>query len=216
VIIVSSGAIACGKSLVGDEDSTVTDKQVLASIGQPLLMRHYETVFEAFGIKVAQVLLTKEDLSNQKRADLCRNTLYRLLSRGVVPIINENDTVAIEEIVLGDNDTLSAQVSVLVGADLLVLLTDTEGLYNENPRTARAPKVISHVGRFTPSVLDIAGLSDSPAGTGGMATKVRAAGMASEHGIPSIIANGAAEDILLSIVQGKEVGTFFSRSHGQG
>jgi pyrroline-5-carboxylate reductase len=214
VVIVSSGAIACGKSLVGDDDSTLTDKQVLASIGQPLLMRHYETVFESFGLKVAQVLLTKEDLSSGKRADLCRNTLYRLLSRGVVPIINENDTVAIDEIVLGDNDNLSAQVSVLVSADLLVLLTDTEGLYNENPRTSLSPKVISHVGRFTPSVLDIAGLADSPTGTGGMATKVRAAGMASENGIQSIIANGAAEDILISILQGKEVGTFFSRTHG--
>lgn len=212
VIVVSSGAIACGRSRVPtDPVSSLTDKQVLSAIGQPLLMRHYEAVFESYGITVAQILLTKEDFENPRRADLCRNTLVQLMSRGIVPVVNENDTVAIDEIVLGDNDTLSAQVAVLISADLLVLLTDTDGLYTGDPRTTTSAKVISHVGKWTPSVLEIAGSGSSPAGTGGMATKVRAATMAAEHAIPSVIANGCAEGILLAILQGREVGTFFSR-----
>lgn len=212
VIVVSSGAIACGLSRVSSDPVTsLTDKQVLSAIGQPLLMRHYESIFESHGITVAQVLLTKEDISNPKRADLCRNTLLQLLSRGIVPIVNENDTVAIDEIVLGDNDTLSAQVAMLVSADLLVLLTDTDGLYTQDPKMTTSARVISHVGRWTPSVIDFAGPSSLSSVTGGMATKVRAATFAAEHGIPSVIANGSTEGILRSILQGQEVGTFFSK-----
>ena len=216
VVLVSSGAIACGRSRMANGDlASLTDKQVLAAIGQPLLMRHYEAAFEAFGTTVAQVLVTKEDFSSSKRADLCKNTLLRLMSKRVVPIVNENDTVAIDEIVLGDNDMLSAQVALLVSADLLVLLTDTEGLYTGDPKKSPDATVIGHVGRWTPPVAGIAGDTTSATGAGGMATKVRAAALASENGIPTVIANGATEGILPAILEGQEVGTFFSRRQQQ-
>ncbi|MDP2856527.1 MAG: glutamate 5-kinase [Bacillota bacterium] len=212
VVIVSSGAIACGRNMVPRElTASLTDKQVLAAMGQPLLMRYYESIFKAHGINVAQILLTREDFSDPRRGDLCRNTLTTLLSRGMVPIVNENDTVAIDEIVLGDNDTLSAEVATLVSADLLVLLTDTDGLYTGDPKTSSLATVIGHVGRFTPSVDAVAGPSGSEVGTGGMATKVRAASLAASHGIPTVIANGGTEDVLQAILQGRQVGTFFSR-----
>jgi len=212
VIVVSSGAIACGRSRMANGNlASLTDKQVLAAIGQPLLMKHYEASFDAFGTTVAQVLVTKEDFSSDKRADLCRNTLLRLMSKGIVPIVNENDTVAIDEIVLGDNDMLSARVALLVSADLLVLLTDTDGLYTGDPKTSPDATVIGHVGRWTPSVEDLAGPTTSATGMGGMATKVRAATLASDQGIPAVIANGGTDGILPAILEGREVGTFFSR-----
>lgn len=212
VVIVSSGAIACGKNVVKSELShSLTDKQVLAAIGQPLLMRYYESIFERHSLSVAQILLTREDFSTPKRGDLCRNTLTTLLSRGVVPVVNQNDSVAIDEIVLGDNDTLSAEVAILLNADLLVLLTDADGLCTEDPNIVSSATVINHVGRFTPPVADIAGPPRSSIGTGGMVTKVRAASLSASRGIPAVIANGGTHGVLHSILQGNEVGTFFSR-----
>ncbi len=211
IILVSSGAIACAKRLFAhDASSGLSDKQALSAIGQPLLMRYYESAFEAHGIAVAQVLLTREDFDNPKRAELCRSTLLQLLSRGIIPIINENDTVAIDEIVLGDNDTLSSRVAILIASDLLVLLTDTDGLYTKDPKIADDAHVISQV---TPQ--DTPG-ADSIESTGGMITKLRAARLASDSGIPVVIANGSSQSVLSGVLEGREIGTFFPRRRAAG
>lgn len=211
ILLVSSGAVACGRGRIpaGLSDS-ITGKQALAAIGQGLLMHVYESLFDTHGITVAQILLTREDLASPKRSMLCKNTLEELLARKVIPIINENDTVAVDEIKFGDNDTLSARVAVLVSADLLVILTDTDGLYTCDPRKEPGAKRITRVKDINPDLLEFA-QGSSALGTGGMLTKLWAANLALEHGIPTIIADGARENVLELILQGEEMGTFFSR-----
>lgn len=212
VVIVSSGAIAAGKGRIGRERNlSTTEKQVLAAVGQGLLMRSYETLFEEFGLTVGQVLLTKDDLASPKRSALCQDTLEEMLKRGIIPIINENDTVAVEEIRFGDNDSLSARVAVLINADLLVLLTDTEGFYDKDPRTNAGAKLITTVTNIDASVLSMAqGTSNVDVATGGMITKVWAANMASDHGIPTVIANGSTLNVLRLILDGNSIGTLFA------
>lgn len=212
VLVVSSGAIACGRGRMRvNMPDSITGKQALAAIGQGLLMRTYECLFDAHGLTVAQILLTREDLASPKRSALCKNTLDELLLQKVVPIINENDTVAVDEIRLGDNDTLSARVAVLAQADLLVILTDTDGLYTMDPRREPNARRITRVRDINSDLLGMAQSSGGPLGTGGMLTKLWAASLALEHGIPTVIANGAEENVLVSILNGQEIGTFFSR-----
>lgn len=210
VILVSSGAVAAGRGKIGlRSGDSVTERQVLSSVGQALLMKAYESLFDQHGVAVAQVLLTRDDFSNPKRATICHNTLTQLCGRGIIPIVNENDAVAFDEIELGDNDTLSARVAVLVKAGALVILTDTDGLFNADPRLVPDATLLRTVGRIDSSITAMARPTSTTNGTGGMVTKLWAANLAMENGIPTVIANGSRQDVLLSIAGGKEVGTFF-------
>ena len=211
ILLVSSGAIGMGVGKLGlrERPSDVPGKQAAAAVGQCELMYVYDKLFSEYHHTVAQILLTGSDVSDPKRRENFHNTLFRLLEWGALPILNENDTVATEEIVIGDNDTLSAIVAVSAGADLLVLLSDIDGLYTADPHNEAAAKLIPYVEELTPEILALAGGSGSSLGTGGMATKLRAAGMAMEAGIDMVIANGAAPELLYDIAEGKAVGTRF-------
>ncbi|MGI6632688.1 MAG: glutamate 5-kinase [Bacillota bacterium] len=213
VILVSSGAVAAGRGKMGDcAEGSIADKQVLSAVGQAVLMQTYETLFGEHGISIAQVLLTKDDFSSAKRAAICKNTLNRLCGRRIVPIINENDAVSFDEIRLGDNDTLSARVAVLLEAGALVILTDTDGLFSADPRRDPDARLLRTVARVDGTVTALAGVTGGPVGTGGMMTKLWAAEMATAHGIPVVIANGSKADVLVRSLSGQEVGTFFTPS----
>jgi len=213
VAIVSSGAIAAGRHRLGvkGEARDVPQRQVLAAVGQPDLMYAYQQLFSWHGITVAQTLLSRRDLADRQGYLNARNTLLSLLALGVVPIVNENDVVAVEEIegsAIGDNDTLSALVANLVDADLLVILTDTDGLYTADPYRDPQARLIRRVERIDEEVERLAGASHGP-GRGGMATKVQAAKLATASGTHVVIANGHAPDVLVRAAAGEEVGTFF-------
>ena len=211
-VIVSSGAIAAGMSRLGllEKPKTIPQKQAAAAIGQSALMWNYERAFTVYGEKVAQVLLTRDDLSNRKRYLNARSTLSTLLGLGVIPIINENDTVVVEEIKFGDNDNLSALVTNLVHADLLIILSDIDGLYDRDPRLSKNAKLIPLVHQVTGEMEKKASGTLSPIGIGGMVTKLQAARKAAIFGVPTILANGMQEGILGRIFQGEEVGTLFT------
>jgi glutamate 5-kinase len=212
VVIVSSGAIAAGMSRLGflEKPKTIPQKQASAAIGQSALMWNYERAFSFYGEKVAQVLLTRDDLCNRTCFLNARNTLLTLLEFGVIPIINENDTIAVEEIKFGDNDNLSALITNLVNADLLVILSDIDGLYDKDPRLHKNAKLIPHVEHITAELEKKATGTLSSIGVGGMLTKLQAARKAALFGVPTILANGTTEGIFDRILQGEEVGTFFS------
>ena len=209
VVLVSSGAIGAGKGRVGfDPDDTVEESQAVSTIGQSHLMRRYTESFERYGLTVAQILVTDNDLEDPERFTNFQNTVETLLSWGVVPIINENDAVATEEIRIGDNDMLSASVTVAVGADLLVTLTDVDGVYTGNPKRDPDAELIDAVGRNYAAVEDI--IEETASGTfGGIRTKVRGARTVSEHGIPAIIARSTDPNVLEKIATEQSVGTIF-------
>ncbi len=211
VVLVSSGAIGMGvgKLSLGEKPSDIPTKQAAAAVGQCELMYTYDKLFTEYNHTVAQVLLVKSDIDNEHRRSNFHNTMSRLLELGALPIINENDTVSTEEIVIGDNDTLSAIVAVETGADLLVLLSDIDGLYTSDPHKNADAKLIEEVHEITPEILALAGGAGSNLGTGGMETKLRAAQMATEAGTDMIIANGENPDILYNIVDGIPFGTRF-------
>lgn len=210
VILVSSGAVAAGRGkMQAQGKESVTERQVLSAVGQAILMQTYESLFAEHGMTVAQVLLTKDDFTIPKRSEICKNTLSELCRRGIVPIINENDAVSFDEIKLGDNDTLSARVAVLVSAGALILLTDTDGLFSADPRLDPGATLLRTVEKISPEVSAMAMPTSDLRGTGGMVTKLWAANLATENGIPTVIANGSTPDVLLSVVAGKEIGTFF-------
>lgn len=210
-ILVSSGAIAAGmkKLNLGVKPRDISMKQAIAACGQSALMWYYEKAFSAFGEKVAQILLTHDVLSVRKRFLNARKTLFTLLGMGVIPIVNENDTVAVEEIMLGDNDNLAALVTSLVEADLLVLLTDIEGLYNKDPRNHRDAELITLIDEIDERIEEIAGETLGRTTTGGMRTKIEASKTAAAFGVPTIIANGKKPTTLSKIFSGKDVGTLF-------
>jgi glutamate 5-kinase len=211
VIIVSSGAIAAGRELLNyptfEKDRLVSAKQMLAAVGQGRLIQIYSDLFAIFGVPVGQVLLTRGDLANRTGYLNARETFLTLLEHRVVPIVNENDTIATEEIKVGDNDNLSALVANLIDADLLILLTDQQGLYDSDPRRHPAAKLISRVERLDESVFALAGGSSTGLGTGGMITKLQAAQLAGRSGTTTVIAAGALPDVLLQIVAGQTIGT---------
>ena len=211
VLLVSSGAMAAGREALGFPalPKHLPAKQMLAAVGQPRLMAIYEQVFTIYETWVAQVLLTRDDFADRRRYLNARNTLDALLQQQVVPIINENDTVATEEIRFGDNDNLSAQVANLVEADLLVLLTDQEGLYTADPRQDPAARLIRQVppGPFSAQLWQAAGGTSNGLGTGGMVTKLQAAELARHAGTTVVIASGAEPDVLLRLARGEELGT---------
>ncbi len=197
-IIVTSGAIAAGvrKMKLKEGARTIPQKQAAASVGQSRLMAVYEQAFDRHGIRVGQMLLTKDDLTNRTRYLNARNTLMTLLSWGVVPIINENDTVMVDEIKFGDNDNLSALVATLADADLLLTLTDIEGFMNCDPRLNADACLISLVEDITPEIRKLAGESSSKVGRGGMASKLEAAAKVRVSGISMIIAKGKTPSII--------------------
>jgi len=212
VIIVSSGAIASGMRLLGMKSvpSQVEQKQALAAIGQPDLMQAYAKAFGEKGLKVAQILLTQDDLRERKRFGNARAALEALLKRGVVPIVNENDVVAVDEIRMGDNDTISALVALLCGADLLVLLTDVDGLFRGDPRKDAGAERVPVVDRITPEVRKWAGVRPGSAvGSGGMPTKLRAAAMVTRAGHAVLIARGTDSGVLTRAFRGEDCGTLF-------
>ena len=212
VVIVTSGAIGAGmgKLKIESRPKSLKEKQALAAIGQPLLMDIYQTAFSEKGITIAQVLLTRHDFIDRQRYLNARNTLVRLLEWDVVPIINENDTIAVEEIDLkfGDNDTLSALVAAKVSADLLVIFTDVDGLYKGIPG---ASELVTKVDKITKEIEDYAsGDSSSGKGVGGMRTKIAAAKIATAAGVNVVIANGQNPGVLVDIAAGRQTGTTFS------
>ena len=211
VILVSSGAIGMGVGKLGLETrpTDMPGKQAAAAVGQCELMYVYDKLFGEYNHTVAQILLTGEDIENDERRFNIENTLSRLLSLGALPIINENDTVATHEIAVGDNDTLAAVVAKCVDADILVLLTDIDGLYTADPHTDKTAELISCVEEITPEIIALAGGKGSALGTGGMVTKLRAAQMATEAGIDMVITAGNKPESLYDIIEGKQVGTHF-------
>jgi glutamate 5-kinase len=211
VIVVSSGAIAAGLPRMGLErkPNSISLLQAAASVGQTSLMRAYERSFERFSIAVGQMLLTHEDLKSRPRFINARNTLLSLVELGIIPIINENDTVATAEITLSDNDNLAAQILNLCNADLLMILTDIEGLYDKDPRFSADAKIIPLIKNVTKSVKDSAGGASGPIGKGGMRSKVEAAEMAAVMGVPTIIAGGRVPDVVTRFFAGEPIGTFF-------
>jgi glutamate 5-kinase len=210
IILVSSGSVAEGMSRLGwkTRPESLHELQAAAAVGQMGLIQTYESLFKHHGFHAAQVLLTHEDLSDRQRYLNARSTLRTLLQLGVVPVINENDTVATEEIRFGDNDTLSALVANLVEADLLVILTDQAGLFDSDPGLNPAAQLVSQASASDSTLLEIAGGSRSGLGRGGMFTKVRAARLAGRSGTATLIAPGAAAEVLLKAVDGESVGTF--------
>ena len=211
VILVSSGAIGMGvgKLNLPGKPSDMPSKQAAAAVGQCELMYTYDRLFLQYNHTVAQILLTGEDVDHAERRQNFENTLERLLELGALPIINENDTIATAEIKVGDNDTLGAIVACSIHADLLVLLSDIEGLYTADPHKDPNAVLIREVAAITPDIEALAGGAGSGQGTGGMVTKLRAARRVTQQGIPMVIANGADPLCLYDIVEGKPVGTRF-------
>lgn len=211
MILVSSGAIGMGvgKLSLKEKPKDMPTKQAAAAVGQCELMYAYDKLFSEYNHTVAQILLTGLDLEDDERYHNIQNTMNRLLELNVLPIINENDTVSTQEIAVGDNDTLGAIVAVSMKADLLVLLSDIDGLYTADPHKNEDAKLISVVESITPEVEALGGGKGSSLGTGGMATKLNAAKLCLEKGTEMVIANGSNPSVLYDIVEGKEIGTRF-------
>ena len=211
VILVSSGAIGAGigKLNLKQRPRDIKLLQATAAVGQSILMSTYDRYFSAYGQTIAQLLLTHADFLSRQRYLNLRNTLLTLLKSGVIPIVNENDTTAVDEIKVGDNDNLSALVASNLEADLLIILTDTDGLFTRDPRRSKRAELIPVVRDITPEIERIADRGEKTSSVGGMRTKIEAAKLAMNAGIPVIIANGAEENILLRIVEGEPVGTRF-------
>ena len=209
VVLVSSGAIASGMQRLGwkKRPRALHELQAAAAVGQMGLIQAYETCFRSHGLMTSQILLTHDDLADRKRYLNARSTLRTLLALGVVPIINENDTVAIDEIRFGDNDTLAALVTNLIEADALIILTDQAGLYDQDPRKHPGAKLISEARADDPALEGMAGGIGTPTAHGGMITKVLAARRAARSGAHTIIVSGEEEDVLARLVRGETIGT---------
>jgi len=211
VLLVTSGAIAMGRERLGFPQlpKDIPAKQMLAAVGQPRLMAMYEQIFGLYGLTTAQVLLTRTDLSGRLSYLNARNTLVALIKEGIIPVVNENDTVATDEIRVGDNDNLSALVSNLVDGDLLVFLTDQQGLYTSDPRTNPAARLVQQIdSREIPAeIWTAAGNSNTGLGTGGMVTKLQAADLARRSGADCVIASGNEPNVLLRLADGEMLGT---------
>ncbi len=211
IILVSSGAIAAGIRQLGLDSvpTSIPMKQAAAAVGQSHLIWEYERTFKETGHQVAQILLTHDDLASRRRFLNAKNTLEELLAFGVIPIINENDSVSVEEIKLGDNDLLSATVATMAQAQLLILVSDVDGLYTADPKKNEDGRLLSEVEAVTAEIEQAAGISGSDVGIGGMATKVQAAKSVGLMGIPAIIVSGREPDVLRRALAGERVGTLF-------
>lgn len=213
IIFVSSGAIAMGVGKLGlsKKPQDIPSKQACAAIGQCELMYTYDKLFQEYNHTVAQMLMTGADFENEERHTNFDNTLNRLLEFGVLPIINENDTIATSEIKVGDNDTLSAIIATSANADLLILLSDIDGLYTADPRKDADASLIPIVKEINEDIMNLAGTAGTSRGTGGMVTKLNAAQICMDAGIDMIIANGSNPEVLYDIFDGKSVGTRFTK-----
>ena len=211
IILVSSGAIGMGvgKLSLKEKPQDIPTKQAAAAVGQCELMYTYDRLFQKYHHTVAQILLTGSDFKNDDRYHNFQNTLGRLLELEVLPIINENDTIATEEIKVGDNDTLSAMVAASVGADCLVLLSDIDGLYTADPHKCADAKLIHKVDKLTPEIMALAGDAGSALGTGGMKTKLHAGEICFDAGVDMVITNGEHPENIYKIIDGQSVGTLF-------
>ena len=209
IVLVSSGAIAAGMEKLGykTRPQSITQKQATAAVGQSRLIHIYENYFSRYQQMVAQVLLTHDDLSHRRRFLNARNTLLALLELGIIPIINENDTVVVDEIKVGDNDNLSALITNLIGADLLIILTDIEGICERDPRSHPDAKCISLIEDIDADMEGVMGETKSQMSVGGMASKIQAARKASRFGIPTVVACGTKKEVLRQVLKGKEIGT---------
>lgn len=212
VALVSSGAVSAGASRLGLEiaDRTTEEKQALAAVGQCELMRLYERLFATYGHTVGQILLTKDVVDDEKRMSLARSTFRRLIDLNCIPIVNENDSVSCDGLKFGGNDTLSAYVAILCDADLLINLSDIDGLYDSDPRKNKNARLIETVHFINDDILAYAGGVGSTRGTGGMITKLKAAQIATNAGIPMRILNGRDPRILYRVIDGQPGGTYFS------
>lgn len=211
IILVSSGAIGMGigKLALATRPEDIPTKQAAAAVGQCELMDTYDRLFSQYHHIVAQILLTGDDFEHSDRLCNFQNTILRLLELGVLPVINENDTIATDEIKVGDNDTLSAMVAVNTGADLLILLSDIDGLFTEDPHKSKTATRIPAVYELNEEILSLAGEKGSALGTGGMKTKLQAAKLCMEHGVDMVILNGASPKNIYELTEGKSVGTRF-------
>jgi len=221
VVLVSSGAIMAGRERLGlgGVHLSIPEKQACAAIGQSYLIHAYEKKFKPLGLKVAQMLLSSDDLANRRRYLNAKHTIEALLAYGVIPIINENDSVTVDEIKIGDNDTLSATVACLVDAGLLVILSDVAGLYSRDPtrqpKNSLPPELIDRVSRVTPDIEKLAGKSGSQVTVGGMLTKVLAAKKTMSFGIPTLLVSGLDDAVLDRVARGESVGTLFWSGRGR-
>ena len=211
IIMVSSGAIGMGVGKLGlkEKPKDIPTKQAAAAIGQCELMYTYDKLFSEYNHTVAQILLTDEDIADDGRCANFKNTLCRLLELDVIPIINENDTIATDEIVIGDNDTLGAIVAKTIKADLLIILSDIDGLYTADPHKDKNAVLVNRVEDITDEIVAMTGGAGTALGTGGMVTKIKAAKIATAGGSDMVIANGSNPQLLYSIINGEEVGTRF-------
>ncbi len=211
IIVVSSGAVGVGRRSIGlkDRPDTVALKQACAAIGQCRLMTVYQKLFSEYNQYTAQVLMTKFTIVDDSSRHNARNTFEQLLELGVIPIVNENDTVATDEIEFGDNDTLSAIVAAVAGADLLVLLSDIDGLYTDDPNKNKDAKFISYVESISDEMIEMAKGPSTNLGTGGMSAKISAAGIANDAGTDMAIINGDDMENILRLIDGEEIGTVF-------
>lgn len=217
VVLVTSGAIGvgAGKLKLMEMPKTVREKQAVAAVGQCELMRIYSKFFSEYGHTVGQILLTRDVVDDGHRRQNVVNTFETLLEKGIIPVVNENDSVAIDEIeygenrVFGDNDTLSAIVSKLINADMLIILTDTNGFYDSDPKKNSCSKLLNAIADITPEIEKCAGGVGSKRGTGGMVTKLSAAKIAMSSGINMVLANGEDPDVILDIINGEDIGTLF-------
>lgn len=210
-IIVSSGAIACGMKILGikKKPKEIQKKQAIASCGQVYLMELYRKAFEKEGLKIGQILMTHEDIKDRKRCFNLTNTLNVLLSMGIIPIVNENDSISFEEIRFGDNDNLSALIAQITDADLLILLSDVEGLYDRDPKRYGNANIIKAVQRIDREIENIAEGTRSERSIGGMKSKIEAAKKAVYFGIPTRIVKGDEKDVILRLLDGEDIGTLF-------
>ncbi len=211
IILVSSGAVGAGLERMkkSSRPKTIPEKQALAAVGQGILMHLYEKLFAEYGQTVAQVLLTKENSLQYSQYINSRNALTTLLDMGVIPIINENDAVAVDELKIGDNDTLSAMVATLVDADALIIISDIDGLYTANPAVNPDAKLLHEVSHITPEIESMAGGAGTSMGTGGMSTKIKAAKIAVNSGTTMVIASGNEVNAIRRLLKGEKLGTVF-------
>jgi glutamate 5-kinase len=211
ILLVSSGAVAAGYRKLGfiERPSRLPEKQAAASIGQSLLMEVYSKLFLSHGYIVSQILITKEDFSDQNRYKNVKNTINVLLERGIIPIINENDTVTVSRIKFGDNDTLAAKAAILTDADMLIILSDIDGLYNTDPKKTKQAKRLERVHEITAKIEAAAGGTGSTVGTGGMKSKIAAFKIAMSSGIFAFLGKAGTPNILQDAVKQKALGTYF-------
>ena len=210
-VLVSSGAVAVGLGMIGlkDRPDNMVKKQALAAIGQVGLIRLYQKFFDEYNKTVAQILLTRDGIENPLRRKNARNTLNELLDMGIIPVVNENDTVATEEIEFGDNDTLSALVATLIQADLLLILTNTDGVFTADPHIHHTATKVPKVLKASDDLKDVDLNGSSKMGSGGMASKIAAAELCREHNVDVVIADGTDPSTIMDVLEGKDLGTFF-------